>query len=155
MAINGRGYDWEDMSIILPSGEAIGITELRYTDGQPKEAHYGKGAIPRAYGRGNYEATGSMVLDRDEWERLKLVLAATGKGGIYDHKPFTIVCNYANDDMGPVTDVLRDCVINKFDGGGGSQGDAKVSAITCELLILSPIVWNGTPAKKSDRLLGL
>ena len=29
MAINGRQYDWEDISVALPSGVAIGITEIK------------------------------------------------------------------------------------------------------------------------------
>lgn len=149
MAINGRQYDWEDISVALPSGVAVGITEIKYTDGQGAEARYGKGAIPRGYGRTNYEASGSFVLDRDEWEPLKKELAASGGGGIYDHKPFPIVVNYGNDEMGSITDTLPDCKITKFDGGGGSQGDSNVSAITCEIVILSPILWNGVPAKKA------
>ena len=153
MAINGRGYDWEDIGMMLPSGESVGIKEIKYTDGQAKAAHYGRGAIPRAYGRGNYEASGSIVLYRDEWERLKKWLVDSGTGGIYDHKPFTIVISYANDDMENITDTLRSCVITKFDGGGGAQGDDSVSEITCELLILEPILWNGTPAKKNDNTL--
>ena len=76
-------------------------------------------------------------------------VAASGGGGIYDHKPFPIVVNYANDEMGSITDTLPDCKITKFDGGGGSQGDSNVSAVTCEFTILSPIIWNGTPAKKA------
>ena len=95
------------------------------------------------------EASGSMVLDRDEWEKLKLALVAlSNTGGIYDHTPFPIVVSYANDDMGTVIDTLRDCKISKFDGGGGSQGDDNVSPITCEFTILSPILWNGIPAKR-------
>ena len=57
--------------------------------------------------------------------------------------------NYANDEMGSITDTLPDCKIPKVDGGGGSQGDSNVSAITCEIVILSPILWNGVPAKKA------
>lgn len=38
MAINGRQYDWEDISVALPSGVAVGITEIKYTDGQGAEA---------------------------------------------------------------------------------------------------------------------
>lgn len=144
MAINGRQYDWEDITVTLPHGDTVGITEIKYKDGQKIEARYGKGAIPRGYGRGNYEASGSMVLDRDEWERLKKSIAA---GSIYDHKPFTIVVSYANDDMGNVTDTLKDCKITGFDGGGGSQGDANAGPISCEFTVLSPIEWNGTPAK--------
>ena len=149
MSVNGRNYDWEDMHIVLPSGEAVGITEIKYTDGQSIEARYGRGAVPRGWGRGNYEASGSMVLDRDEWEKFKLALKATsGTGGIYDHTPFPIVVSYANDDMGTVIDTLPDCKISKFDGGGGSRGDDNVSPITCEFTILSPILWNGVPAKR-------
>ncbi len=149
MAINGKNYDWEDIRVITLTGEQIGITEIKYSDEQSVTARYGRGAVPRGYGRGNYEASGSMVLDRDEWEKLKLALVALGNtGGIYDHTPFPIVVSYANDDMGTVIDTLRDCKISKFDGGGGSQGDDNVSPITCEFTILSPILWNGIPAKR-------
>ena len=149
MAINGKNYDWEDIHVTTLTGEQIGITEIKYSDEQSVTARYGRGAVPRGYGRGNYEASGSMVLDRDEWEKLKLALVAlSNTGGIYDHTPFPIVVSYANDDMGTVIDTLRDCKISKFDGGGGSQGDDNVSPITCEFTILSPILWNGVPAKR-------
>ena len=149
MAINGKNYDWEDIHVITLTGEQIGITEIKYSDEQSVTARYGRGAVPRGYGRGNYEASGSMVLDRDEWEKLKLALVGIrNTGGIYDHTPFPIVVSYANDDMGTVIDTLRDCKISKFDGGGGSQGDDNVSPITCEFTILSPILWNGVPAKR-------
>ena len=149
MAINGKNYDWEDIHVITLTGEQIGITEIKYSDEQSVTARYGRGAVPRGYGRGNYEASGSMVLDRDEWEKLKLALVAlSNTGGIYDHTPFPIVVSYANDDMGTVIDTLRDCKISKFDGGGGSQGDDNVSPITCEFTILSPILWDGIPAKR-------
>lgn len=148
MSVNGRNYDWEDMHIVLPSGEAVGITEIKYTDGQSIEARYGRGAVPRGWGRGNYEASGSMVLDRDEWEHLKAALVASSSAkDIFGHRPFPIIVSYANDDMGTIVDMLKDCKITKFDGGGASQGDANASPITCEFTILSPIVWNGTPAK--------
>ena len=149
MAINGRNYDWEDIHVMFPHGEAVGITEIKYNDTQSIEARYGRGAVPRGYGRGNYEASGSFVMDRDEWEKLKLVLAGTGGGGIYDHVPFPIAIAYANADMGIVVDILKSCKITKFDGGGGAQSDANTSPISCEFTILEPILWNGTPAKMS------
>lgn len=152
MAANGNKYDWESITVTLPGGEAVAITEIKYEDGQEITARYGKGSIPRGYGRGNYEASGSMVLDREEWEKLKNELTPTG--GIYDHAPFTIVVSYANNDMPTVTDTLKDCKITKFSGGGGSLGDDNVSPITCEFTILKPILWNGVPAKK-DRAVGL
>lgn len=151
MSVNGQAYDWEDISVILPHGEAAGITEIKYEDGQPVTARYGKGSVPRGFGRGNYEASGSMVLDRDEWEKLKKELTANG-GGIYDHEPFTIVVSYANDNLGTITDTLKQCKITKFSGAGGSQGDDNASPMTCELTILRPILWNGVPAKKEQKI---
>lgn len=147
MSANGRHYDWEDISVTLPGGEAVGITEIKYSDEQSIEARYGKGSVPRGYGRGNYSASGSMVLDRDEWQRL--VEGLTTSGGIYDHEPFTIVVNYANNDMGQITDTLKGCKITKFDGGGAAQGDDNASPISCEFTILQPIEWSGKPAKTS------
>lgn len=149
MAINGRNYDWEDIHVMLPNGEAIGITEIKYTDSQEIEARYGRGSVPRGYGRANYEASGSMVLDRDEWEKFADVLMANG--GIYDHAPFAIAVAYANNDMGTVVDTLKSVKITSFDGAGGSQGDANASPITCEFTILEPIDWNGRLAKTDSR----
>jgi hypothetical protein len=154
MAINGKFYDWEDVTVLLPSGVAVGITEIKYEDEQSVTPHYGKGAVPRGYGRGNYVANGSKVLDRDEWEKLKAYCVATGGGNIYDHEPFTIVVAYANRDQVEIVDTLKSCKISKFTGGGGTQGEDKVTPITCEFSILEPIVWNGTPAKSEGGLLG-
>lgn len=150
MSANGNKYDWESITVTGPHGDIAAITEIKYEDGQSIEGRYGRGSVPLGYGRGNYEASGSMVLDRDEWEKLKKELTAEG-GGIYDHAPFTIVVSYANDDMETITDTLKNCKIQKFSGGGASQGDTNASPITCEFLILSPILWNGTPAKSESR----
>lgn len=149
MGINGRLYDWEDVSIRLPSGETVGVTEIGYKDGQDVDPRYGRGSTPRGYGRKNYEASGSMTLDRDEFDRLARELTATG-GGIYDHLPFPIVVNYANEDQGTITDTLPACRITSFDTSG-SQGEANVGAVKCEFKILEPILWNGLPAKRSKR----
>ena len=154
MAINGKNYDWEDIHVTTLTGEQIGITEIKYSDEQSVTARYGRGAVPRGYGRGNYEASGSMVLDRDEWEKLKLALVAlSNTGGIYDHTPLNMAYNgnaTNSSDVVRVNDVevMTDCKISKFDGGGGSQGDDNVSPITCEFTILSPILWDGIPAKR-------
>lgn len=46
MSVNGRGYDWEDITVTLPHGDAAGITEIKYEDGQDVKARYGKAACP-------------------------------------------------------------------------------------------------------------
>lgn len=148
MSINGRQYDHEDCTIVLPSGLAFGLTELNYEDGQEVETRYGRGAVPRGYGRKNYEASGSMTMDRDQFERFKAALKATaGTGGLYDHKPFNIISSYANADQGLIVDTLPDVKITKL-SGGYKQGEANDNQISSDFVILSPIKWNGLAAKK-------
>lgn len=151
MSVNGRNYDWEDLLVRLPHGESVALTEISYKDGQDIEPRYGRGAIPRGYGRKNYEASGSMTLDREEFDRLAKGLTATG-GGIYDHAPFAIVVSYANADMGTVVDTLAGCKLTSFDASG-SQGNANVGAVKCEFKILEPIKWNGLAAKVASSAL--
>lgn len=145
MSVNGRNYDWEDLLVRLPHGESVALTEISYKDGQDIEPRYGRGAVSRGYGRKNYEASGSMTLDREEFDRLVKEITPMG-GGIYDHKPFVTVVSYANTDMGTVVDTLAGCKITSIDTSG-SQGNANVGAVKCELKILEPIKWNGVAAK--------
>ena len=148
MAINGKQYDHEDNRIMLPSGLAFGIQELNYEDGQDVEASYGRGATPRGWRRKNYEASGSATMDRDQFEELKKELASTSKGGgIYDHQPFNIVSTYANDYQETITDTLPDVKITKF-SSSYKQGEANDNQVKLDFQILSPILWNGVPAKK-------
>jgi hypothetical protein len=148
MAINGRQYDHEDCRIMLPNGLAFGIQELTYKDKQDIDPRYGRGAVPRGWGRKNYEASGSVTMDRDQFEPFKLALAATARGGgILDHRPFPIVSCYANEDQGVIVDTLPDCKITGFDSGY-KQGESNDSQVKMDIVILSPIKWNGVPAKK-------
>ena len=62
--------------------------------------------------------------------------------------------SYANNDQPETIDTLKSCKISKFDGGGGAQGDDKVTAVTCEFTILEPIEWGGAPAKTEGGLSG-
>ena len=147
MAINGKQYDHEDCRIMLPSGLAFGLTEISYEDGQEVEPRYGRGAVPRGHGRKNYEASGSATMDRDQFEHFKLALAALGGGGILDHKPFPIIVSYANADLPLIADTLPDVKVTKF-SAGYKQGEANDGQVKLNFKILSPIKWNGIPAKK-------
>lgn len=141
MAINGNLYDWESVEIQLPNGTAIGVADISYNDERPVEARYGKGSVPRGFGRKNYKAAGSMELDLDEAERLREALG----GSVYGGAPFSIVVSYANDDMPRVTDTLPDVKIVKADSGA-KQGDENVGVRKLDFEILSPIKWGGTSA---------
>lgn len=141
MAINGNQFDWESIEIQLPSGVAVGVTEIGYSDERGIEARYGKGGKPRGYGRKNYKAEGNMTMDRDEFERLRKALG----GSVYKGAPFNIVVSYANDDQETITDSLKDVKITKEDTSG-KQDDDNAGAVKVDFTILSPIEWGGEPA---------
>jgi hypothetical protein len=139
--INGVLYDWESVEVTLPSGVAIGITNISYKDERKVEPRYGKGSTPRGYGRKNYKASSSMELDRDEAEKLKM---ANG-GSFYKGKPFNIVVTYANEDQPTIVDILPRVKITGVDTSS-KQGDETAGLMKFDIEILSPIKWNKVAA---------
>ena len=139
MGINGNLYDWESISIQGPQGDIVGGTEISYSDERPVEPRYGKGAVPRGYGRKNYKSSGSLSLDKDEHERLRKAMG----GSVYNGKPVNIVVGYANKDQPTLTDTLPDCVFTKQDTSAKSDDD-NAGVVKLDFTILSPIKWNGT-----------
>jgi hypothetical protein len=139
--INGQLYDWESIEIQLPSGLAIGCTNIDYDDERPIEERYGKGSTPRGYGRKNYKASAKMEMDLDEAERLRDALG----GSVYDSFPFPIVVSYGGDGMPTVTDILPAAKIVKT-SSGGKQGDDNVGQRKYDLKVLEPIQWGGESA---------
>jgi hypothetical protein len=145
MAINGKRYDWEDITITLPQGAAVNITDISYSDGQAIAVRYGKGGVPRGYGRQNYEASGSMTIDLEEWERLSKGLGDT----VYDHEPFSITVSYADSGAGTITDKLNKVKITKL-STSNSQGGENAGAKSVEFTVLEPISYNGKLGKKGE-----
>lgn len=140
MPINGKKYSWEDISVVLPIGEAIGIDSIEYSDGQEVEATYGKGSGAIGYGVGNYSAEGKMTLLKEEADKL-IAYAQKNGGSLYRLKPFPIVASYANDDQPTATDELKSCKIKKV-SDSRKQGDKKTTT-DIEFDILDGIFRNG------------
>ncbi len=140
--VNGHKYDWESVEIKLPNGTAIGITDINYNDEKGIEKRYGKGAVPRGYGRKNYNASGDITIDRDEYESLKNALGGT----VYGDNPFQIVVSYGNNDMPTVTDTLPDVLIAK-QSTGAKQDSENAGEMKLDLEFLSPIKWGGRAAQ--------
>jgi hypothetical protein len=142
MPINGRKYDWESVEIMAPNGLMIGVTEISYNDERGIEPRYGKGAVPRGYGRKNYKASGSMSLDKDEAQKLRLALGGT----VFGDTPFPIVVKYGGGSgLSTTVDILPDCLITKQDTSA-KQDDDNAGAIKYDFVILSPIKWDGMEA---------
>jgi hypothetical protein len=137
MPINGRHYDWEDVSITMPGGTLIDVLEISYDDEKEIKEVYGKGGMPRGYRRGNYQASGKLSMHREEFNRMIAIV------GSYEAPPVPIAVRWANEDQGQSLDILKDCKFNKRSFGAQQGGtDMKVDL---EFRILGGVFPNGLP----------
>lgn len=137
--INGKRYSWEDITVQMPHGTLVDIDSIEYSDEKEIEAVYGKGSNPLGYGTGNYSASGKATLLREEHNKF-VSYAKQQSSNLYRLPPFPITVSYANEDQPSVTDVLKQCKINKV-SRSGSQGD-KSNKVEYEFIILGGIEDN-------------
>jgi hypothetical protein len=137
MPINGRHYDWEDVSITMPGGTLIDVLEISYDDEKEMTEVYGKGGMPRGYRRGNYKASGKLSLHREEFNRMIAIV------GTYEAPPVPIGVRYANNDQGQVLDILKDVKFVKR-SWQAQQGSAEMK-VDLDFKILGGVFPNGLP----------
>lgn len=128
ITVNGILYDWECVTVVGPQGTFIGITEITWKSKQEKENRYGKGGAPRGVGRKNYEPEGSITLDPDEFDRLRLAL-----GGSVYRKSFVLEVNMAPPDAAASAVTLTGVMVNDIDQSA-KQGESKIE-IKCSLRV--------------------
>ena len=76
--INGREYEWADLTLILAGRDVIGVRGAEYGRKQDKEPLYGKGNRPLSIQKGNIGYEGTLTVTQSELETLKLF----GRGSI-------------------------------------------------------------------------
>jgi len=132
----GKVAGWNSTTVTMMGRDIEGITELKYDDNVEKENIYGAGKMPIGRGEGNYKATCSIALIKEEVDALQLSLGP-GKR-LTDIAPFDIAVSY--DYLSKIyKDRIRNC---EFTGRSVEvkQND-KVIATTFELIV-SHIDWN-------------
>jgi hypothetical protein len=137
--INGKNYDWSDVSMHLPEKE-IEIQDINYDDELDKELNYGKGRKPRGYGTGLYKASGKLTLLREDYQELLDYCKSKGVS-FYDLEIEKIVVNYANDTYPVRTDVLPLVTFQKK-SNKSSQGDKNIK-VELDFLIAGVIDNDG------------
>lgn len=145
--VNGKRYSWEDVTVHLPSGVAIDISKIEYSDEKDHRAIYGKGSMPRGRGAGNYKAEGKVTLLREEFERVLAYARQRGRA-FYQLRPFEITVSYANEDEATVTDVLHECLFVKR-STSADQGAEKVE-VELDLAIFGGITMDGVEADSNE-----
>ena len=97
VTINGREYEWADMTLILAGRDVVRIRGAEYGPKQDKENLYGKGNEPLSTQRGNISYEGTLTVTQSELETLKLL----GRGTIL-RLNLNAVFAYGNPSNGDV-----------------------------------------------------
>ena len=73
MLINGRQYEFADISVVMGGRDITGLRGIKYSTKQEKEVLYGKGNKPISVQKGNYSHDGEITILQSELETLELL----------------------------------------------------------------------------------
>jgi hypothetical protein len=102
--INGRQYEFSDLTLYLGGRDVTGFRGIKYTANQEKDTLYGKGNRPISIQRGNVKYEGELTLTQSELETLT---ASSSSKSILDLSLNAVVA-YGNPSKGDamITDKL-------------------------------------------------
>ena len=127
----GTLQGWNRITVNIMGRDVEGITKVAYNDTLEIENVYGAGAYPIGEGEGNYAATASVTLLKEEYDAIQ---AAIPRGRSISSIPaFDIVVEYALPDGRILKDRLKNC---RFTGRGV---DATVAPVGLTLLFTTVI----------------
>jgi hypothetical protein len=132
----GELIGWASMTFNMLGRDLEGITAVEYSDEKAIESAYGAGSMPVGYVTGNYSATASVTVYKDELVALMKSLPPGLR--IQDLPPVPMVVNYEHGDQ-----IFKDVLQNvKFKNAGTTltQGEGKVE-VKLDLYI-THIDWN-------------
>lgn len=96
--INGREYEWADISLNVGGIDIKGFRNVNYKESQEKEPLHAKGNKPRSIQRGNKTYSGSLTFSQSEIIALK---AASVSRSLLDIKVDIIVA-YTPEDSAKI-----------------------------------------------------
>ncbi|MCZ2393415.1 MAG: hypothetical protein LC105_06145 [Chitinophagales bacterium] len=133
----GTLQGWNSLTVQVMGRDLEGITALKYDDSVTKENAYGAGKYPVGRTEGNYEATASITLLKEELDGIQAALPVGMR--IQDIPAFNIEVVYETKSGLVRKDRIMNC---EFVGNQRevAQGDGSIAS-ECEL-ICSHIAWN-------------
>lgn len=100
MVINGREYEWGDITLTLAGREVAGATGISYKETQEKKLLYGKGNKPLSVQKGNIGYSGELTMLQSEVESLhELARTRHGRASLLELNLNAVVC-YGNPALG-------------------------------------------------------
>jgi len=145
ISINGKMYDWGDLTIVYPGSVPfgiIGVQSIDWNEEKEIEPIYGAWNKPIGYGTGNWKADGKLTITLEAYAELNLLTPE----GIFNTSPFNIVLVYANTGEPLHTVQLLNCKWTKK-GNKASQGDKKME-VELDFIILGDIKHDGISASE-------
>ena len=132
--INGRSYDFTQVTVNIGGVPITGVSEITYEEEQEKVNNMGTGSRGHSRGHGAISSSASVGLSMNEVEKLRDASVAAGiaTGSLLGLESFDIIIIYKNAQR-VITHTLKDCEFTK-DTGGGSEGDTEIAA-TYDLII--------------------
>ena len=139
LKVNGKAYDWADVDVKFP-GLVLQLQEISYDDEQEMEESYGRGAMPRGYGTGNYKASGKISMLRDDYDDLLAYCKAQGLA-FYKMEIPAITVSYANEGDRTRIDELKKVKFVKR-SNKAAQGDKSLT-VDIDLMIIGGVIQDG------------
>lgn len=100
--INGRQYEFADISLVLGGRDVCGLRGISYKEKQDKEVIYGKGNRPLSIQKGNISYEGTVTMLQSEVDTLKeLARTKHGRASLMALNLNAVVC-YGNPAQGDV-----------------------------------------------------
>lgn len=139
--INGKCYDWNDVTINVSGMENIEITSISYGDKQDHEGIYGKRGNYRGYGTGNKSNTVSIEMSREDFDEFCRVIQKNGVKDFYKYIISKITVSYADGNGKTSTDVLTNVKLGSRDTNP-KQGEKSIT-MKMDGVAYGGIKWNG------------
>lgn len=133
----GQMQGWNQVTVNLLGRDIEGITALKYDDSVNKENVYGAGQYPIGRSAGNYEATCSITLFKEEIDAIQKALPAGRR--LSDIPAFDIEVVYVNPNGQAQKDRIRNC---EFSGRAVDVGQGDTTLALEYPIICSHIEWN-------------
>ena len=104
MLINGKNYDWNNITLILFGVPVVGITDISWKEDNINVNNYGAGRYPVSFGQGNVSYSGSITLYKEEV--LAIINAAPGKS-LANIPPVSVILQYSGDGVNYNTEEIQ------------------------------------------------
>lgn len=120
--INGKSYEYADITLIVLGVPIIGATAVEYGEEANITNVYGTGRYPISRGHGTVEPMAKITLLMEE---VMNIVAAAPNGRLHDIPEFDIIVSYTDVSLIPVVHKIRNCRFknNKI---GSSTGDTSI-----------------------------